>query len=620
MIKRYLTYFIFSNIILVCFINFGYSQTFSEINIALPQIDGNVSWGDFDNDEDLDILISGVDSTYGNRTRLYRNDGMIDSLSWKFTEIHTNLPNSNFNLLSFSWGDFDNDGDLDILLYGGSDNNDIFLNDGPTSDTSWNFIALNTNMLSVQKANGVTDYDNDGDLDFLITGANYSTQWNYLSLLYRNDGNGLFTEMTTNIEGVSSSALAWGDYDNDFDMDLFIQGANVPNTISRIAKIYRNDGQGIFNELGFSLTPVTSGTMNFGDFDSDGDLDFFHAGLDSSPAIIYKLYRNDGSGAGNSWNFTEIFANLSTASWDCAEWADFDNDGDLDLLKGGWVPQVYRNDGNGGNNSWNFTSNYPTFFNFGVRSLSVGDYDGDYDLDVLLSGYFENPWISYYPVLKLYRNENPQPNNIPSPPTQLNSIVIGDSVILNWNNGSDNETPIQSLSYNLRVGTTSGGNDVISPMSDDITGYRKITKIGNCNLNNSWYIKNLADGIYYWSIQAIDNSYYGSVFSIEDTFIVNVNNIEKDNNPIPNKIEIYPNYPDPFNSITKIKYKLFKSDFVKIEIFDLYGQKIETLVNKVVNSGTYEAKFDAKGLSSGIYMFRITAGKFQQVDKMLFIK
>jgi hypothetical protein len=88
----------------------------------------------------------------------------------------------------------------------------------------------------------------------------------------------------------------------------------------------------------------------------------------------------------------------------------------------------------------------------------------------------------------------------------------------------------------------------------------------------------------------------------------------------PKKYSFEQNYPNPFNPTTIIKYKIPKSEKVKIEVFNLLGQKIETLINKHMPTGSHEVEFTAKNLPSGIYMYRIEARKFQQVKKMILLK
>jgi type IX secretion system substrate protein len=80
------------------------------------------------------------------------------------------------------------------------------------------------------------------------------------------------------------------------------------------------------------------------------------------------------------------------------------------------------------------------------------------------------------------------------------------------------------------------------------------------------------------------------------------------------------NYPNPFNPSTKIKYTLPKSEKVKIEIFNLLGQKIKTLIYKKMPAGNHEIEFTAKNLPSGVYLYRIQSGEFQEVKKMVLLK
>ncbi len=83
---------------------------------------------------------------------------------------------------------------------------------------------------------------------------------------------------------------------------------------------------------------------------------------------------------------------------------------------------------------------------------------------------------------------------------------------------------------------------------------------------------------------------------------------------------IYQNYPNPFNPSTKINYTIPKSEKVKIEVFNLLGQKITTLLNKQMPAGLLEIEFTVKDLPSGVYLYRIEAGEFQEVEKMVLIR
>jgi hypothetical protein len=97
-------------------------------------------------------------------------------------------------------------------------------------------------------------------------------------------------------------------------------------------------------------------------------------------------------------------------------------------------------------------------------------------------------------------------------------------------------------------------------------------------------------------------------------------NITQNGNGIPNKYLLYQNYPNPFNPSTKISFDIPNSGLVIIKVYNVLGKEITTLVNKVMSGGSYMVEFKGSGLASGTYFFRIQAGGFTQVKKMLFIK
>jgi hypothetical protein len=89
---------------------------------------------------------------------------------------------------------------------------------------------------------------------------------------------------------------------------------------------------------------------------------------------------------------------------------------------------------------------------------------------------------------------------------------------------------------------------------------------------------------------------------------------------IPNDYCLYQNYPNPFNPSTKIKFALPKTEKVRIEVCNIIGQKIKTLLNKSMPTGYHEVEFKGENLPSGIYLYRIEAGEFQDVKKMILIR
>lgn len=128
-----------------------------------------------------------------------------------------------------------------------------------------------------------------------------------------------------------------------------------------------------------------------------------------------------------------------------------------------------------------------------------------------------------------------------------------------------------------------------------------------------------------YRVQAIDNTDLAS--SLSDSVTTQVlkvrsgDNLNLSTKPLlPKSYSLNQNYPNPFNPITNIKYEIPKDIFVTIKIYDLLGREIKTLVNEFKNAGSYIVSFNGSELASGIYFYRIQAGNFVQVKRMVLIK
>jgi predicted nucleotidyltransferase len=582
---------------------FPQEQFTEQTSISLPGVgNSSVAWGDYDNDGDLDILLTGYTGyPTAPRSEIYRNNG-----NNTFTE-QTSIYLTGVDYSSVAWGDYDNDGDLDILLTGaGADPSKIYRNNGNNTFSEQTEISL-TGIYYGSVAWG--DYDNDGDLDILLTGFSSPGQ---VSKIYRNNGNNTFSEQTEiSLTGVYYSSVAWGDYDNDGDLDILLTGAiNISNG-QAVSKIYRNNGDNTFTEqTSISLAAVYYGSVAWGDYDNDGDLDILLTGW--AGTLVSKIYRNNGDNT-----FTEQTGiSLTGVCWGSVAWGDYDNDGDLDILltgylNGGRVSKIYRNNGD------NTFTEQSSISLRAVHSSSVAlaDYDNDGDMDILLTGSTIDTTVS-----KIYRNNNITPNTQPIPPSNLQSVFSGQDVTFSWDKSTDNETPQNGLRYNLVIGSAPDAVNTLSPMSDRNTGFRRVINLGNTNHNNSWTIKGLdLLHTYYWSVQAIDNCFAASDFAPEQSF--RLTSIEGEQfNKLPTEYELIQNYPNPFNPSTTIRYSIINPELVRIKIYDILGREVKTLVNELKQTGNYEVQFDASGLASGIYLYRIESGSFVQTKKMILLK
>lgn len=472
---------------------------FSDINAGLTGVYlSSVAWGDYNNDGYLDILITGEDSSGNRIATIYRNN------NGTFTDINAGLTGVHYS--SAAWGDFNNDGYTDLLITGENSSGNrisrIYRNDNGT------FTNINAGLDGVWYSSVAWgDYNNDGDIDILISGADNSG--NVISRIYRNN-NGTFTNINAGLKRVYSGSAAFCDYDSDGDMDILITGQD--NSGNAISKIYRNDN-GIFTDINAGLTGVYTGSVAWGDYNNDGSPDILITGMDSAGNNIAKIYRNDNG------SFTDINAGLAGVSFGSVAWGDYNNDGNLDILitgednSGNPITKIYRND-NG-----TFTDINAGLPGVYVSSVAFGDYNNDGKLDILITGW-DN---SGNKIAKIYRNNTALSNTAPGIPSNLSVQTTGLSTYFSWNRSTDMQTAQNALSYNLRIGTSPGGVQIMSPMSSTVNGVRRVASMGNTCLNNHWTINNLPNGIYYWSVQAIDNGFAGSGFSPEQSFTITSN-------------------------------------------------------------------------------------------------
>ncbi len=485
----------------------GFTVTLDEFTSIAPGIPAltysAVAWGDCDNDGQLDLLVSGTTNgaVSGAITRIYHNLGGVFTNS-NFISL-TNLYKS-----AVAWADYDRDGRLDALVSGINSANvavtQLYHNNGDGTFTATNvgFAGAYSGTLAWG------DFNNDGAPDLYLSGLTIVSSngvtavTTNLAKLYRNNGDGTFTDMNVNLlttdnrtAGPNNGTATWGDFDNDGKLDLLLVGSI--NNAYAIAGIYRNLGNGNFtNVFNSGVASYYGDSGAWGDYNGDGWLDVVISAANGSTAI----YRNNGNGT-----FTQT-ASVSGNSTPSVAWADFNNDGFPDLLVGGSSTILYRNNSGSSFTSSGFT--LPAILN---GSMAVGDFNNDGNLDFLFAG----------SSTTIYRNNNSTTNTPPAVPTNLAaSTTLTNTVLFTWTVPFDSQTKSNGLNYNLRVGTTSGGVDVVSPLADPVTGLRRVAALGNAGPTNRALLINLPSGTYYWSVQAIDTAFAGSPFATEGTFTI----------------------------------------------------------------------------------------------------
>lgn len=311
--------------------------TFEKITSGSVVNDGGSSrsctWGDYDNDGFADLAVSDD----GGGIFLYHNE---DGAS--FTRVlDTPIAQDYGNCYGISWADYDNDGWLDLFVARHTnDSNLLYHNKGNgVFEKITDGAIVNDGGYSVPVSWG--DYDADGCVDLFVGNVNDQS-----SFLYHNNCNGSFDRITHGPIAADvgfSTTSNWVDYDNDGDLDLFVGNWYKDNFL------YRNDGGGTFTKLTTGVI-VTDGNIHdssWADYDNDGDMDL----VGGTPEGLRRFYQNNGDGAFTRITTGTIVEDNHTSG---PNWADYDNDGDLDLFVAVNDPPytnlLYRNDGVG--NHW----------------------------------------------------------------------------------------------------------------------------------------------------------------------------------------------------------------------------------------------------------------------------
>jgi len=590
---------------------------------------------DYDGDGDLDIAVLGFYVVYNesaeDRLVLFRNDGPVGPEEWEFAYIEVPLGTLSAGASDLAWGDVDGDGDQDLAV--GTDGKTvIYRNDAGTlglSDTVlpayWedNFQA-DFDLRSITWA----DYDNDGDLDLLLPSVFDGDTFEYRTALMRNDGaNGTggwnFTEADPAFAPTIHAQSAWADYDGDQDLDLLLVNL-APLTDDGFIRRYRNDGGGVFvgEDILGALT-IEHGEAHWGDYDADGDLDILVAGhigeIDGTFTQSLRIYRND------SENYTplEVISCVSCEGWydlTAATWADYDSDGDMDILLTGTYnsgsqiegrARIYANDAGVFTDSGN---ELPAPRASGSRggTFSWLDLDSEGDLDYFIAGQYYVPGGNGLvdAQMHVYLNGAASQNAAPSAPSGLDAIAQANgTVLLSWIPAVDDHTPGAALTYDLDL--FHDGIPVVIP--------RRLPEPGNVSASAEWLLTGLQDGNYEWTLRGVDSAYNGGspasgAFGVGGVAGVN------SGGELPGAYAFAENYPNPFNPSTTFKFVLPEKTNVELAVYDLQGRLITRLLNDTRPPGVHEIRWDALGFASGTYLVRLKTDVFTKTQAIMLLK
>ncbi len=480
---------------------------------------------------------------------------------------------SQSGVTSLAWGDYDDDGLLDVAsaaclpLFGLC----IFHNGGDNSG----FFFDKRNELGVGATQcfgvGWADFDRDGDLDLCV-----ARQGGARSTLFENIGGTSFNEVAL---GVVAIGVAWGDYDNDRWPDLYL-----PNRAAGTSHLFHN--------VAGTLVDVTTATLaNAGgkgyhaewvDIDNDGDLDLYVGNTTFGGGTTSRLYRNDNLTAGGFVDVTAasgIVADRATGAW-----GDYDNDGLVDLYArntGGY--RLWRNLGGG------------TFTNVTEAPLggdanggvAWGDREGDGQLDLAVGDTLG--------ALVVFHNDGHANHwlHVDLVGTTSNRFGIGARI----------EVLAAGTRYMREVTSNSGylsGNSITAEF-----GLAAATTIDSVIV--SW-----PSGIH----QAIAPPSVDQRIVITEGATLGVPGDE------PARSLLLSSLPNPFTESTRLVYVLPRAGRVRVDVVDLAGRTIRTLVSREDAAGRHECLWDGRTdggdpVSPGVYLYRLRSGSFDVIRRVV---
>ncbi|NKB70767.1 MAG: T9SS type A sorting domain-containing protein [Candidatus Latescibacteria bacterium] len=582
-----------------------FTEVAAQIGLTHQEMAAGAAWGDYDGDGDPDLFVT---AGHIGVNRLYRNDAGV------FTEV-TGIAGDFGRDSSYggAWADHDNDGDLDLFVARGAlvlvpetvKNNLLLQNEG---DATFTDIAQ---QAGVDDTTGRgthaawADYDQDGLIDLLVTNntadpTDPDAPPTPFNRLFHNQGDDtygdVFSDMGIQDWGVGA---AWADYDDDGDPDLYVafywDGIDpVELEGIHLSRLYRNEG-GLLTDIapttGLDSTGVDLGPA-WGDFDNDGDLDLYinvNAPLDGTRPGLNYLFRNDDGGT-----FANIARQAGVADrkdfglGETATWADYDNDGWLDLFTTNTASNPNRLFHNQGDGTFTDRADELGIDLIDAWSAAWADYDLDGDLDLYMPRLtFIDGIIADLPNA-FYRNDSTGNHwlHIRLTGTASNRSAIGARV-----------TAIAGDLRQLRE--VDGGSGLYSQNSLDLEfGFGQRTSIDSLIVRwPSGTVQVLTDLPTNQRLRLVEGE--SSPTAVAET---------DDATP---SVALDQNYPNPFNAETVIAFALDQAAQIELTIVNQAGQTVRRLATGFYRPGAYRVQWDgtdAQGtdVASGVYVYRLT--------------
>lgn len=593
--------FLFLTLAAVCLLNVARADEFTDFGADYGMWKGDFAVGDINDDGNLDIIFSGEDGGEKGGVFIGNGDGTFTSQEGERLIKVVRAGNIKF-------GDIDGDGDLDII-FAGSGGKGIALNDGNgvySLADPVKYPVINTDYYVTSC--GFADFNVDGLLDYYFFANNTNQRDNCVIYFQQADGSFIADEDAFSFSDYRfiEPEVTIVDFNKDGFPDIWVNAADVSKICDngsqtgdsqRFSALFKNDGYGKFTEFNFGTNGITfgkaNGTSSWADVDGDGYMDLLHNGdgylcsgeTNDRPNRVYKNL----AGTGLQEKFMQEVARVGHYGNGTA-WVDWNGDGKLDFFSGGWdntinkqVTYLYLGDdpANFTFTKTNLGSAVPGVSEQGYR---IADLDNDRKPDLLECGFGSidrrvTGWVR--------NTTSPAVAAIDAPVNLVKSDDPDDPTctIFSWE-APANLKGKPGITWNLSLKNTTTGKWLYNPMAvvgGAKNGWRKVGgREGNVFTNTEYYLYELPDGNYEWTVQAINGSYFGGAFAETKTFTIGTSGV---NSPINYK-------PQVSVSANMLKVVGVQGATQTLKVYSVSG----TLVNSMVFTSNVNLDINAAGI------------------------
>jgi len=567
----------------------------------------HMDWADYDNDGNLDLFIANEENE---NNHLFNSNG--DGTFSQITEGE--IVNNNGASFGSSWADYDNDGDLDLFVANwNNQNNFLYNNNGDGTFTRiTDGVIVNDKGFSIGTSWG--DIDNDGDLDLFVANGFSSNETN--NSLYLNNADGTFIKDTSSVskDGGWSYGASFGDYNRDGYLDLAVAkcfNANENNTL------FQNSG-GENNWILLNLKGTVSNVSAIGAVIKTKSL------INGKPVWQMRTVSGQSGYCGQNLELHFGLADASLIDsmiikWPSGQTETFENvavNQVKTIIED--IPQGFLRLNFKAEKTLNFGKDPVSFVDISITNENepIQSWEWDFDNDGIVDANGHNPIWQYdtlgvYSVKLFASNGSESQEKVFEDYIKIQArpgIVIHrvfpfspDTVIAKREKIAFEITAEDSSNYPLRYQWQLNG---VEKSTEPIYNYQASSfGVPRFDTVSVEFSNGFEEIKYLWSIDVQHE-------------VTSISAISK----LPMGSELFQNYPNPFNPSTTISYSLAKASDLEIMIFSSTGRVIKKIRKKQQSAGIHSFRFNPTNLASGILYYRINTAGFQKTIKMIYLK